>query len=63
MATALQIAMASGLAVALVHAYFERRDGRPWRSVARTFVGWLLAFALAGLGGPIVARWLLTYVF
>lgn len=63
MATALQIAMASGLAVALVHAFFARREGRSWRSVVGTFVGWLLAFALAGVAGPVIARWLLTYVF
>lgn len=63
MATALQIAMAAGLAVALVHAFFARREGRSWRSVARTFLGWLLAFALAGLGGPVIASWLLTHVF
>lgn len=62
MATALQIAMAAGLAVALVNAYFDRRDGRSWRRVVRTFVGWVLAFALAGLAGPIIARWLLTNV-
>lgn len=63
MATALEIAMAAGLAVALVHAVFARREGRPWRAVVRTFVGWLLAFALAGLAGPLIATWLLTHVF
>ena len=63
MATALQIAMAAGLAVALVHAYFARREGRPWPAILRTFVGWLLAFALAGLGGPVIASWLLAHVF
>ena len=63
MASALQLAMAAGLAVALVHAFFARREGRPWGAVARTFLGWLLAFALAGLGGPLIAGWLLAHVF
>ena len=63
MATALQIAMAAGLAVALVHAYFGWREGRAWPAVARTFLGWMLAFLLAGLGEPVLARWLLTHVF
>lgn len=63
MATALQIAMAAGLAVALVHAVFARREGRPWRSVARTFLGWLAAFLVAGLAGPVIAGWLLVHVF
>ena len=63
MASALQLAMAAGFAVALVHAFFARREGRPWRAVARTFLGWLIAVALAGLGGPVIASWLLTHVF
>ena len=63
MATALQLALAAGLAIALVHAGFERREGRRWRAVAGTFVGWLLAFVLAGLAGPVIAAWLLTHVF
>ena len=63
MATALQLAMAAGLAVALVHAFFARREGRDWRAVSRTLLGWVLAFHLAGLGGPVIAGWLLTHVF
>ena len=55
--------MAAGLAVALVHSYFARREGRPWRAVARTFLGWMAAFLLAGLAGPTIASWLLTHVF
>lgn len=63
MASAFAIAMAAGLAVALVNAFFVRRAGRPWRDAARTFLGWFLAFVAAGLAGPIVARWLLVNVF
>lgn len=63
MASALQIAMAAGLAVALVHSYFARAEGRPWKAVARTFLAWIAAFLLAGLGGPVIATWLLTHVF
>ncbi|HKJ59811.1 MAG TPA: hypothetical protein VKA37_11315 [Halobacteriales archaeon] len=63
MATAFQIAMAAGLAVALVHSYFARQEGRPWRAVARTFLGWMAAFLLAGLAGPTISSWLLTHVF
>jgi len=59
----IQLAMAAGLAIALVNAYFVRREGRSWRAAARTFVGWLLAFAAAGLVGPVVAGWLLVHVF
>ncbi|MFP4591354.1 MAG: hypothetical protein ACLFMX_01780 [Halobacteriales archaeon] len=63
MATALQIALAAGVAVATVNALFKRRDGHEWYAVVRTFLAWFLAFLLAGLAGPIIARWLLTHVF
>jgi len=63
MASPLQLAMAAGLAVALVNAFFARQDGRGWTGTARTFLGWLLAFALAGYVGPILAAWLLSHVF
>lgn len=63
MATALEIALAAGLAVAVVHASFARREGRSWTATVRTFVGWLLAFLLAGLLGPVIAAWLLANLF
>lgn len=63
MASTFALAMAAGLAVATVNAFFVRREGRPWRDAARTFLGWLLAFVAAGLVGPDVAGWLLTHVF
>lgn len=63
MATVVELAVAAGLAVALVHAGFARREGRSWRATAGTFLGWLLAFALAGLLGPRLATWLLAHVF
>ena len=63
MASALQLAMAAGLAIALVHAGFAHREGRPPAAVARTFLAWLAAFTLAGLAGPFIASWLLTHVF
>lgn len=63
MASAFAVAMAAGLAVAAVNAFFVRREGRPWRDAGRTFLGWLLAFGAAGLVGPIVAEWLLVHLF
>lgn len=63
MATAFELAVAVGLAIATVNAYFSRRDGNPPADVLRTFVGWLLAFVVAGLLARPVAAWLLTHVF
>jgi len=62
-ASPIQLALAAGLAIALVNGYFARGDGRDWPAVARTVLGWLLAFALAGYVGPMVADWLLGNVF
>jgi len=63
MASVAALAMAAGLAVATVNAYFVRQDGGSRWRVLRTFLGWLVAFALAGLWGPMLATWLLHNVF
>lgn len=63
MATTFGIALAAGLAVASVNAFFAWQDGRSPAALVRTFVGWLLAFLVAGLLAPEVAEWLLRHVF
>lgn len=63
MATPLGIALMAGLAIASVNAFFALRDGRSHAAVLRTFVGWLLAFVIAGLLARPLASWLLTHVF
>lgn len=63
MATPFELALAAGLAVATVHGYFSWRDGRPTRAVARTVVGWVLAFVAVGLVARHVAAFLLEHVF
>jgi hypothetical protein len=63
MSSPFQLALSAGLGVAVVSAYFERRDGEPWPSVARTFFGWVVAFGLAGYLATTVGTWLLVHVF
>lgn len=63
MASPLELAVAAGLAIAVVHGYFSWRDGRPPLAVARTVVGWVLAFVLVGLVARQVAAFLLGHVF
>lgn len=62
MADYFTIAIAAGLAVALVNGYFAWRDHGPRRSL-RTFIGWLAAFVAAGVAAPRIATWLLRHVF
>lgn len=56
------IAVAAGLAIATVNAYFTWRDHGPSRALRR-FLGWTIAFVAAGLAAPSIASWLLTNVF
>ncbi|MFB6131154.1 MAG: hypothetical protein ABEJ28_10080 [Salinigranum sp.] len=63
MSSPFQLAMSAGLAVALVSAYFARREGQSWRRVALTFAGWMAAFLLAGVLSTSVGNWLVVHVF
>lgn len=62
MASYFEMAVAAGLAVATVNAYFVWKDHDAARAL-RTFVGWTLAFVAAGLLARPVSNWLLANVF
>lgn len=55
------ISVTIGLAFGTVYAYFRyHEDGR--RAAVRTFLGWVLAFAIAGVVATPVAEWLFRHV-
>lgn len=56
------LAVAIGLLVASMNAFFRRIDDGSRTDVLRTFLGWFAAFVLAGLIVQPLAEWLLVHV-